>query len=521
MQNSRGYFFIVVYSALLALASGCAQRIEIDTPGAIGMQRIARISPNYSGIVIPPNIAPLNFTVKEPGEEYLVKISTENGDGFDVSSSSPQIIIPRENWESLLISNAGSELFIDVYSRGEDDNWRHFETIVNTIAKEPIDQYLVYRLIKPIHGAWRSVGIYQRDLESYTQTEVFHGKSFGSGCLNCHTFANNRTDRMLVSTRSDIYGSAAIVVHDDKVEKIGAKFGYSAWHPSGKMVAYSVNKTHGYFHTAGSQVRDVLDAASALCYYKVDEQEVKTTQAISNRNCMETYPTWSPDGRYLYFCSAPLPRPPDSSENAGYNEIKDVRYNLMRIGYDVEADSWGDLETVLSAEETGMSILLPRISPDGRYLVFCMCDHGTFPIYQPSSDLYLLDLESGQYRKLKVNSDKSESWHSWSSNSRWLVFSSKRREKPHTKIFISYVDNFGNAHSPFVLPQEDPLFYDSFLKAYSVPELVKEPVRISQQKLAEAVLSPRQVDVKLPLSSASPRKVEPVGNIGSYQGSAQ
>ncbi len=510
-----------VGAALLAVLIGCAQRSADDFMGGTRLERTPQISPDYAGIVIPPNITPLNFAIKEPGVSFLVKMYTENDTGFEIFSAGPRITIPRNSWKLLLESNPGGKLFVDVYSRGEDGSRKRYESIVNTIAAEPIDPYLVYRLIKPIHGWWRNVGIYQRDLESYTQSEVFHGKSFSNGCLNCHTFANNSTERMLVSTRSEIYGSAAILVHDDTVEKIGTKFGYAAWHPSGRLVIYSVNKIFGFFHTAGPQVRDVLDAASALCYYSLDEKEVKTTPAISNRNRMETYPTWSPDGRYLYFCSAPMLWSPDSSENATYDQLKNVRYDLMRISYDVETDTWGELETVLSAQETGLSILLPRISPDGRFLVFCMCDYGNFPIYRPSSDLYLLDLASGQYRKLRINSDQSESWHSWSSNSRWLVFSSKRWEKPHTKLFISYVDKTGEAHAPFVLPQKDPLFYDSFLKAYSVPELVKEPVRVSQRELAEAAMSSRQIDVKLPLTSASPKAPRPNRNIGSLQGSEQ
>ena len=133
-----------------------------------------------------------------------------------------------------------------------------------------------------------------------------------------------------------------------------------------------------------------------------------------------------------------------------------LKYDLRRISYDVATDQWGQAETVLSAEETGQSILLPRISPDGRFLVFCMCRYGCFPVYQPSSDLYLMDLATRQYRKLAINSEFSESWHSWSSNSRWIAFSSKRQGGLFTRTYLSYVDQAGTAHKPFVLPQQDP-----------------------------------------------------------------
>ena len=88
----------------------------------------------------------------------------------------------------------------------------------------------------------------------------------------------------------------------------------------------------------------------------------------------------------------------------------------------------GQPETVLSAKETGLSILLPRVSPDGWFLLFCMCRYGCFPAFHPTSDLYLMDVAKGPTRSAPINREFSESWHSWSSNSRWIAFSSKRGE---------------------------------------------------------------------------------------------
>ncbi|MCH5375495.1 MAG: hypothetical protein JJ992_16110, partial [Planctomycetes bacterium] len=168
---------------------------------------------------------------------------------------------------------------------------------------------------------------------------------------------------------------------------------------------------------------------------------------------------------------------------------KEVKYDLMRIPYDIERDAWGKPEQVLSAEETGLSILLPRVSPDGRWLLFCMCDYGCFPVYQPSSDLYMMDLATGEYRKLEINSEFSESWHSWSSNSRWVAFSSRRRGGDFTRCYFSFVDRAGRACKPFLLPQRDPEFYDSFLKTVSVPEFLTGPVPIASETLARAARS--------------------------------
>ena len=158
----------------------------------------------------------------------------------------------------------------------------------------------------------------------------------------------------------------------------------------------------------------------------------------------------------------------------------------MRILYDVDKNQWSDVETVISAEKTGKSVSFPKISPDGKYLLFGMNDYGYFNIHFKSSDLYLLNLKTKQFRKLPVNSEHSESYHSWSSNSRWFVFASKRKDGLCSRLYFSHVDSAGNASKPFVMPQKDPAFYDTFIKNYNVPELINGPVTISYWKLMQA-----------------------------------
>jgi len=175
----------------------------------------------------------------------------------------------------------------------------------------------------------------------------------------------------------------------------------------------------------------------------------------------------------------------------------------MRISYDVNADAWGEPEIVLSARETGLSILQPRVSPDGKLLLFCMCRYGCFPVYQPTSDLYMMDLETGDHTKLEINSPLAESWHSWSSNSRWIAFSSRRRGGLFTRCYLSYVDETGRAHKPFILPRSDPQSYDSLLKSISVPELITGPVSVDAKTLSRCARSGEAVAVDA-VTGASP-----------------
>ncbi len=502
MKKQSGYLILIFLIVAIALVLWRIERVKtVVIKEYKSISRAAKIKPDYTGTVIPPNIAPLNFMVLEPGSAYLVKINSTNGEPFDVFSKTGSIKIPPEKWKQLLTKNQGQELLFDIYVKDKDNEWSRYEKISNRITHEEIDSYLVYRFMKPIFNWWRKIGIYQRNLGNYDNRLILHGRSFGEGCLNCHTFLNNDSRRMTIGIRSDTHGSSTLMAIDKNVAKIGTRWGYTSWHPSGRLAAYSMNKVWQFFHEYTKEIRDVVDLDSAICYYIVGSQKTKAAPSLSEKDKLETYPTWSPDGRYLYYCSAPIlwtdrnKVPPEH-----YDEVK---YNLMRISYDVETDEWGQPETVLSTEETGMSILCPRISPDGRFLVFCMCEYGCFPVYQPSSDLYMMDLQTGQYHKLIINSEFSESWHSFSSNSRWLVFSSKRRDGLFTRIYFSYVDKDGSVYKPFILPQKDPAYYDSLLQTYSVPELVKSPVKVSPNALARAVRRSEKIEVHIPFTGAT------------------
>jgi hypothetical protein len=134
-----------------------------------------------------------------------------------------------------------------------------------------------------------------------------------------------------------------------------------------------------------------------------------------------------------------------------------------------------------------------------------MSDYGCFPIHQASADLYMMDLTTRQYKRLGINSDRTESWHSWSSNSRWLVFSSKRLDGLQARPYFSYVDAEGETHKPFLLPQGDPDFYDGFLRTYNLPELIGDPIRVRGEGIAGVIRSGRWEKVEAAVTSASPR----------------
>ncbi len=506
------FIFVIILLSAVSVVFHCGNNDTAVIENYTEAERLPVLKPDYTKIIIPPNIAPLNFLIKEPGIRYYVKIYSKNGRSIEISSSKPSVIIPMKAWKRLLKENRNNELKYEIYVKKINDGWTKYKTVKNTISDYEIDKYLVYRLIRPIYNIWKDINIHQRNLENYKETRVFTNESIGAGCVNCHTFHKNSPEKMLMHIRS-APKPTMILVNNKTVSSIfsqtpfgSASIAYSSWHPNGRYVGFSVNKVHQFFHSSGEEIRDVVDNDSAIGVYDIETNTIITPKSLSDSELLETYPCWSPDGNYLYYCAAPILW---SDRNAIPPEnYKMVKYSLMRIGFNPESREWGNPETILSSKETGLSIVHPKISPDGRFLLFCMAEYGCFSIYQPSSDLYMMNLKTLEYEHLSINSDKSDSYHCWSSSSRWIVFSSKRMADIFARPFFSYINEDGKASKPILLPQKDPEFYDSYIKTYNVPELITSPIKTTRREFEKAISSPKNIKGVKSITKASPVKVK-------------
>ena len=117
--------------------------------------------------------------------------------------------------------------------------------------------------------------------------------------------------------------------------------------------------------------------------------------------------------------------------------------------------------------------------------MFTLSDYGNFSIWHKEANLWLLDLTSGDLRELsEVNSDDTESFHNWSSNSRWFVFSSRRGDGLYTHLYLASMDENGKISKPFLLPQEDPeTYYDRSVYSYNVPDFVNAPYSAGHESI--------------------------------------
>ena len=493
-------FIILVFVCitLLTLSPGCTgKKPNLENCTSIEKQPV--ISPDYTNTTLPPNIAPTNFVIEETASAYFVRISSQQGKGIDIFSESSNIKIPVKPWKRLLNQNRNKSLLITIFIRDSKGKWNRFIPIENFIAPEEIDSHLVYRLMRPLYQYWDKLGIYQRDLTSYEQRPIVLNTAMGKNCVNCHSFHNFNPDRMMFHMRAGAVGTSMILAYDGETHKVDTSTSfnhatsYRSWHPNGQIIAFAFNTVKQVFHAVGKNL-DVYDRASDLLLYNVKTNTITTSPKISTAERMETYPEWSADGRYLYFCSSPALDIYDTDEHP----LKKMRYDLMRISYDVQTNSWGDVEPVLLASKLGQSVAHPKVSPDGKHILFCMSEYTYFPLYMPDSDLYLLDTETMESHKPdKINSDRAESYHCFSSNGRWVVFSSKRQDGQSTHPYFSYFDTDGNFSKPFLLPQKDPKYHLSRVVVYNIPELVKGPVKISPQKLIKTAWSDEIVKAKL------------------------
>lgn len=487
MNNMNRFFKAIL---LIALLYACSADIDNYTE----VDRFPVIFPDYTGIVIPPNIAPLNFAIKEKGKAYVVKISAQGEKPITVENSRGIIDIDINKWHTLLDKAKGKEINIEVYIKGQNGKFEKYKTITNKVSEEKIDSHMAYRLINTGYVMWRDIGIYQRNLENFDESVIIDNKSIDNTCINCHSFARNDPKSMMVHIRAKHAGT--IIQSGGEIKKINTKTkhtlapgAYPNWHPDGKHIALSVNTISQRFFSKDIRI-EVSDAASDIIVYNAENNTVTTSPQVSTA-ARENLPVWSADGKYLYYISAP-PVTDYESEYKG-------KYELMRIAYDVDKNIWGQADTIISARKTGKSITFPKISPDGKYLMFTMSGYGYFSIHHPDADLYLLDLQTGQYEKMDINSSQTDSYHCWSSSGRWFVFSSKRMDKLFTRPYFCYFDKNGNVSKPFVLPQKDPDFYHTFLKNYNIPELITGPVETSPFDLRDQILKEAQ-PVKLDAS---------------------
>lgn len=484
------HILLILFTACTVILSGCGGKNASIPSSYTDSNKEPVIYPEYAGVTVPSNIAPLNFAIEEEADDYVTSLKSGNQ---EVIIGGQSVIISTDDWNAL--KNASNKITVEVYTN-KDGNWTRHKAFNIMVSKDEIDPYISYRLISPSYVTYENLTINQRCLENFDESLIYgnmiNTQEKDGQCINCHSYQNYDPNKMQFHIRQHKGGT--LVYYDGKMEKIDLKVEggisagvYPAWHPTLPLIAYSTNHTGQTFHTYDPQKIEVQDTYSDLILYDIKAHEVLPLENDSND--LDCFPYWSPDGKYLYYCSAHYEQNDMTAtkEMDLINNYQNVHYNLYRRSFNASSRSFGDREMVFDADTTH-SATLPRISPNGRYLLFTLGDYGVFHIWHSSSDLYMMDLKTGKTRCVtEVNSPDVDSYHSWSSNGKWIIFSSRRYDGNFTRPFIAHFNEDGTFDRPFELPQEDPRYHQMFLRSYNIPEFMKGPVTISPKDFAEVI----------------------------------
>ena len=458
----------------LLFLSGCS---SWQTPQS-SIDSLPPVYPDYKDVTIPSNIAPMNFMVEDASRIQAI-FHVAGQEIFRLSGKESVISIPLKKWQQLLSSAKGTsiDVTVSVWNEEYSDGVTYRSFRLN-VADDSIDEWIAYRLIEPGYKSWRQLGLYQRNLTSFEETAIVTNSTENETCLNCHHFPSYSSESMMFHARGANGGT--ILYHNGELTKImfneiGPKKNttYPAWHPEGRFIAFSSNTTRQMFYVHGHKPIEVYDYASDLLVYDTESGEVITDPRFMTEETLETFPAWSPDGRYLYYAAA------SSKELPAY--VEDMHYHIMKVSFDPSTGRFGEqIDTLYNADLQKGSASYPRVSADGRYLLYTWSEYGTFPIWHEEADLKMIDLHTMQPVDISVWNDEAQadSYHSWSSDGRWAMFGSRRHDGRYTQLYLAYFDEDGNPHKPFLLPQEDPRYNMWRLKSYNVPEFIDGKVKL-------------------------------------------
>jgi len=247
--------------------------------------------------------------------------------------------------------------------------------------------------------------------------------------------------------------------------------------PDGKYVVTTVHTADRTFlsnyYTANFKdyrfVQVFYPVRGILSWYSMDRRRREPLPGADDPRYVQTDGVWSPDGKYLVFARAEArdPYPPEGKLAEYANDPKElqIRYDLYRIPFN--GGRGGQPEPIAGTSGNGMSNTFPKVSPDGRWIVFVQCRNAQ--LMRPDSQLYIVPAEGGQARRMRCNTPRMNSWHSFSPNGRWMVFSSKSRS-PYTQMFLTHIDEEGN-DSPAILIENST----AANRAVNLPEFVNIP----------------------------------------------
>ena len=494
---------LIIIACHLALVTSCMQSVQ----DPVKVNQLPAIYPDYIGVTIPAEIAPLNFNATDDAVD-LIDVVVRGSKGGELHVQGSYADFDIADWHELTAQNKGGQLTFTVCTR-QDGQWKQYSDFTVSVSPYPMEEWgLTYRRIAPGYEVFSKMGLYQRDLSTFDEYAIIENTQVPGMCVNCHTSHQTDPSKFVFHVRGD-HGATMFQIDGKrewlkaKNDLLGGSMVYPYWHPTGKYCAFSTNQTRQGFHITeypsterqgaqeGARI-EVFDLSSDVFVYNPLTHEILTDSLLQTKDWSENSPVFSSDGRTLYYMTCLQQDYP-----AHY---QDEKYNLCKISFDPETGRFGEkVDTVFNAVAMGKSLTWPRPSYDGRYLLFTMMDYGYFSIWHEESQQWLLDLQTGEARELEeLNSPKADSYHNWSVNSRWIVFTSRRDDGYYSRLYLACIDDKGHFSKPFMLPQRNPqAYYERSLYSFNTPDFTKSKVDFDAYHAGLEIQSDQRVETKV------------------------
>jgi tetratricopeptide (TPR) repeat protein len=510
MKANRRKLRLLIPLAVVAAALAVALAWQHDRVRAYRLRRavaqhrsLAALTIAYppDGAVFPPEIVAPRFRwtdAQSSVHEWLVTVRFDSsGAPIERFVRTPAWRPSPEEWQSMKRHSARGRAVVSVIGRGSREGSDTYAqgTVAFTTSQDPLPDSIFYReVILPFSDA----------VKDPTRIRWRFGSIAGDGpppvvlenlpvCGNCHSFsADGKVLGMDVDYGNDKGSYAVTAVAKEMALATSDIFTWSDYQrdpenptfgllsqvsPDGRYVVSTVKDRSVFVATpdlAFSQL--FFPVQGILAVYDRTTKTFRSLPGADDRALVQSNPVWSPDGQSIVFARSPAYRleklhdkqkavlSPDECQEFVEGRVL-FKFDLYRIPF--RGGQGGVAEPVAGASGNGMSNYFPRFSPDGKWMVFCRAN--SFMLLQPDSKLYIMPATGGEARPLRSNTARMNSWHSWSSNSRWLVFASKANSA-FTQLFVTHIDEHG-VDAPAVLLEQ----LTTPDRAANIPEFVPAP----------------------------------------------
>ncbi|NLY01487.1 MAG: tetratricopeptide repeat protein [Rhodopirellula sp.] len=447
--------------------------------------------------MFPADISAPTFRWEDPSAEcdaWLVEFAFAGGRHLEFSSALREWAPSDEEWKTIQRNSLESETTVTITGRDSASPAKALSSgsISITTSQDEVAAPLFYREVNlpfreavkdPSQIRWRFGTVSSRQQPPVVLERL-------PVCGNCHSFSADGAVLGLDVDYANDKGSYAIspvsrYMTLDREKIISWKdyrradseptFGLlSQVSPDGRYVISTVQDLSVFVprhDLAFSQL--FFPIKGILVVYDRSTREFRALPGADDKQFVQSNPVWSPDGKWIVFARSKTyqlrKRTPSRSMLLSPEECDEFlqgkemfRFDLYRLAFN--GGSGGVPEPLAGASHNGMSNYFPKFSPDGKWIVFCKAN--SFMLLQPDSELNIIPAEGGSARRLRCNTSRMNSWHSWSPNSKWLVFSSKVYS-PYTQLFLTHIDEEGNSSVPVVLS-----WFTQPDRAANIPEFV-------------------------------------------------